>query len=170
MNDAGKKIIELMTEPVQEISRDKVSLRKACQALGKVNTFDMIADRIQEDAEQSPELFDYIYVNFPDQEFDIFLESDGVFLVGSILMEFWNESDVMNLYKYLRSLDKVVDIKNKALCYSRFMREDALQESIDQLSEEDGDPFVVDAMITELEKRRLFRHSVAELRNAGGSE
>lgn len=111
MNKAIKQQKKKTTEPTTMCT----SIRAMCNhevSRGKPDYFTQICNRIGRTCEEDNDLFEYILLNPRDLE-DIQLRADGILMFSDILMSYFDEKEILDLYRYIRDLDKMEESKSK---------------------------------------------------------
>lgn len=114
-----------------------VSIRGMCDhevEKGKPNYFTQVRNRILRECEQDEELFEYVLLSPSDLE-DIKLSTDALIMFSEILFSYFEEDQIINLYKYMRNLDKLEQNKFKLKAIIKTFSNDELIKVLPMLNE-----------------------------------
>jgi hypothetical protein len=101
-----KKIIgKAQKNKKEEFSPTCASIQKLCKKTSCI-CFDQICNRILRDYEKDEKLGDFIRIESTNG-FDILLDEDGIMMFLDILEGYFDRKHLLDLYKYLRELNKL---------------------------------------------------------------
>ena len=149
-----------------------VSVQGMCEEKNMTAFFNVIRNRIYDELEQDVTMGDYVRINMDNLE-DIFLDDKGVFMFSDILMGYFREEQIINLWKYLNELNRPIytrmSIRQAIENYDTKKLKEMLQqykEVSNKAPQEDykeASQLLIDMITKELKKRRSLWQRVVRV-------
>lgn len=93
-------------KPIDEFIPHSVSIYKLCEINNSLELHTQIVDRIIKELEENESMGNYVRINLNSEILDFTLDDDGMFILSDLLMEYFDEKEIIDLWKYLRDLNK----------------------------------------------------------------
>lgn len=142
------------------------SIYEICKIVNKPEYFAQIRNRILREMEENESVGDYIRID-PSNPDDICLDDDGIFIFSEILMCYFDENLVRDLWKYVRELNKHqrilyefdISIRSSTVKQLKTMLEKYVAYIPKSEGEEEAKKEVLNKIKIELNNRKIIRGS-----------
>lgn len=100
-----KKIQQINKSKKDNIIFHRVKLSKWCESYGNMERYSWIVNNLITAMEKDVKLGDYMML---DENLDMYLDENGVLMFSDVLIDFFGEKEVLGMYKYLATQNKVL--------------------------------------------------------------
>jgi len=159
----NKKIVKLINsiKPKEEFTPYTISIYKMCERAEMLDFYNQILNRILREMEEDNKLMDYVRMSLDNEMLDFYLDDDGIFLLSDILMGYFGEKEIIDLWKYIRDLNKYSRNEYEFEQFFKSLTVKQLKEMITTYiaytpkpGEEEAKQLVIDRFKQELKQRK----------------
>lgn len=94
-----KRMQKVIRKHGEQNFRKTISLKKWCEKYGNLDRYDWIIKEILDVVDEDEKYEEYIYLN---EDLEISLDENGIFIFSEILISFFGKEEVLNVHRYVQ--------------------------------------------------------------------
>jgi len=139
-----------------------LSIYKLCESEGQPERFIQIKNRILWELEQNAELEEYVYLDMKEGYVDFLLTDDGMFIFSEILMSYFDDKLILDIYRNVRDKNKILKLDYDIKTQLKSLDKNTLKQYKNEYASK-GDEIsarCIQEIQQELNRRRIFKKPI----------